>query len=338
MSLEWAKRHLLHPSDAELMKLIDRRIAERGDVPLPRDLGIKPVEPRTLALPASNMLTNQALVSLEPRALARAVEYAFVEPTVDWQHGVLVEYWEQISKALGKNIEVPPPKFTLDSLRRAHREGYFWFYLPPEFSFSEALPELAQALPFARGPYTWNEGSYEYLGNQVRDFNPSNRIAGWRVVYWNSVPPHLNITHLKAREMFLPREGFVPAGRMSLNLYVAASGLHFALTGRFFDEAHLSRLFGTLIENQAIVVNSRPKTGSLVVRKAEVLGFAQHELVGVRTSGEAYFDEDLKIDEIRAPLPEIPEYVDFDMAVKRAIKRKISGVVELMLPKGKTRQ
>lgn len=336
-TLGWAKRHLLHPNDADLIKLIDQRIAERGDVPLPGALGIQTTESRALALPYTNMSTSRALAEANPRALSVALEHAFVEPTVDWQHGVLVEYWGQIFQTLGKNIEVPPPKFTLESLRRAQREGFFWFYLPPELSSAESLPELAQALPFARGPYTWDKGSYEYLGGQLQDYDPSNRIAGWRVIHWNTIPQYLGITHREAHEIFSPGEGKIPTGIMSLNLYIAASGLHFVLTGKFFDETHFSRLFGTLIDRQAIVVNSRAKTGNIVVRKAEAFGYGKHESVGVRAAGERYFAEDINMDEIKAPLPEVPEYVDFDMATKRAIGRAISNVVGKIVPGIKTK-
>lgn len=285
MSLEQAKFGLEQtgrPGDAALARRLQARIDKYGDIsPEPNQ--------STALVPLTPAVAAQAIIPFGENRQIRPFEYAFVEPTVDGQQSLLAWYWDQITERLGKDkVEVEKPTFSLDDLCLARANGLFWFYLPKQYTSTESLLELAQALPFAQGPYTYDQGAYPYQGKQVKNIS---EFRGWGTIEWQASHPFTNTIERRTEHGIrrMGREG------QTLNLFIAASGLHKILTNRFLDEGTYSRLFGTLISEEPAVVTSRTEAGLIMVKKASEVGDGADPQVGARTVGKtAIYGQDVE--------------------------------------------
>lgn len=289
MSLEQAKLDLEQagrPGDAALAKRLQVRIDKYGDISPESN---QATGQSTALAPLSPAVAAQAIIPFGEGRQIRPFEYAFVEPTVDGQHNLLTWYWNQVIERLNKDkVEIPRPTFSLDQLRLSRANGLFWFYLPEQYASAEALLELVAALPFAQGPYTYDQGAYPYQGKLVKNISEFN---SWGTIEWQAKPPFTNTTERRS-DLGIWRMGRVA---QTLNLFIAASGLHKVLTNRFLDEGTYSRLFSTLIDGEPAVVTSRTETGLIVVKKASEIGDGADPQVGARTVGlTAKYGRDLE--------------------------------------------
>ncbi len=121
-------------------------------------------------------------LSVAGRAI-RTTEFQFSEHTPELIQEFYSKLWEMAGEQIGHKIKVPKLRVKQAELDLAESNGLSYLYLPPRYANPDALPTLAEIFLFARGPYTYEDGPYHYVG---RSINNTSQQEGWITVEQSS--------------------------------------------------------------------------------------------------------------------------------------------------------